>query len=59
MAKWKTACVPFLVIATVLSFFAQAGADFAGDLVVREAGKIVRELLGADLSVASILGCPL
>lgn len=59
MAKWKTACVPFLVIATVLSFFAQAGADFAGDLVVREAGKIVRELLGAELSVGSISGNPI
>jgi len=59
MAKWKTACVPFLVIAIVLSFFARAGADFAGDLVVREAGKIVKELLGAELTVGSITGNPI
>lgn len=59
MAKWKNTLVPFLVIAIVLSFFARAGADFAGDLVVREAGKIVKEMLGAELSVGSISGNPI
>ncbi len=59
MAKWKTALVPILVIAIVFSFFARAGADFAGDLVVREAGKIVKEMLGSELSVESITGNPI
>ena len=36
-----------------------ASMDFAGDLVVREATKAVKEMLGADLTVDGISGNPI
>ncbi|PKL02418.1 MAG: hypothetical protein CVV55_04525, partial [Synergistetes bacterium HGW-Synergistetes-2] len=47
-----------LVVLAALAGLAVATMDFAGDLVVREAGSAVKEYLGADLSVAGIKGNP-
>ncbi|HPE65464.1 MAG TPA: AsmA-like C-terminal domain-containing protein [Synergistales bacterium] len=47
-----------LVVLVALAGLAVATMDFAGDLVVREAGSAVKEYLGADLAVAGIKGNP-
>lgn len=43
----------------LIPFFTGAGADFAGDILVREARNAAMEFLGADLSVDGIAGNPI
>ena len=49
----------FLVLGLAGVLLIGASMNFAGDLVAREAGKAVKDLLGADLSIAEIRGNPL
>lgn len=48
-----------LSLILILCFFTGAGADFAGDILVREARNAAMEFLGADLSVDGIAGNPI
>jgi len=50
-----TAAVGFLLVCL---FFTAAGADFAGDLLLREARNAANEFLGAELTVDGISGNP-
>ena len=47
-----------IVLLFALAGLAVASLDFAGDLVVREAASVVKQMLGADLSVGGIKGNP-
>ena len=49
----------FLVVGLAGLALIGASVDFAGDLVVREAGKAVKDMLGADLTVDGISGNPI
>ena len=49
----------FLVVGLAGLVLIGASMDFAGDLVVREATKAVKEMLGADLTVDGISGNPI
>nr|HPK06852.1 hypothetical protein [Aminivibrio sp.] len=49
----------FLVVGLAGLVLIGASMDFAGDLVVREATKAVKEMLGAELTVDGISGNPI
>jgi translocation and assembly module TamB len=57
--KRKSLVGLFIVIGLAGLVLIGASVDFAGDLVVREADKAVKELMGADLNVAGISGNPI
>ena len=57
--KRKSLVGLFIVIGLAGLVLIGASVDFAGDLVVREAGKAVKELMGADLTVDGISGNPI